>query len=879
MTTLATLAVNLTGNTSAYTKALEEAESRTGSFSTHITQFMRNAGQGLQTIGQGLLLGGATIAVGAFVGLTAGLRTVAEESMKTQGVQAQLQAVLQSTAGVAGVTTSQVNSLSDALSMQTGIDDEAITGAQSMLLTFTDIGKNVFPDTTKAVLDMATGLNGGLIPSAEQLRQQSILLGKALQDPDAGLGALHRVGVNTDELSKKFTPLMSKEQKQILILKELSTEFGGSAEAAGKTFAGQLAILQVKLGNIEQSIGDALMPALTKMLGIFVDIANSPAVQHFLDGMIKNLGKLADYLASVFEVIAKGGLMSFFKTLEDGSTYISPLLQFLGMSKDQADQWGQTLNRVANWVITNFHAIATAFQNDKGLIVGVLTALGVAVAAAAWALVAPLLPAIIVMGLIGAAAYLLYKAWTTTLAPAVQRAWSFIQQKTAAFWAWLQPVLQNLWNWLSVNVPLGIQTLATFWTTTLVPAIQSAGAWISKLITWFQGLTPVQKKLVVMIGAVVAGIALLAAGIGAIIPMIGNATKSFNPLSGGILGLIFGFAKFASAAAIVVKVLEFLGIATGPLGAGIVGLSAAISGAGASILAALAPVILTLLAIAAVAVLVYLAWTNNWFGIQEKTQAAITFIQGLIAGGMQFINDLTSGKLGLLSLIFTTAWTNIQLIFAAFQAAFHGDWYRFGELMRTVFDNACRLLAVVMNTAMQNLKTAAGNGITAIINFFKTTDWGAVGHGIIEGIAKGIIAGISIIKNAAVNAAQAALDAAKGFLGIKSPSKAFETQIGWQMAAGTAEGWKNGLNSLLQPTFGMLQPATVPAMSGVNYPAANMSGMGAAGNGGGGGANQGNDLMQMLDATIREFNLRIRTLPDDIARSNQSSIEKVLGRR
>ena len=45
-----------------------------------------------------------------------------------------------------------------------GIDDEAIQNAQNMLLTFTNIGKNIFPQATQAVLDMATAMNGGATP-------------------------------------------------------------------------------------------------------------------------------------------------------------------------------------------------------------------------------------------------------------------------------------------------------------------------------------------------------------------------------------------------------------------------------------------------------------------------------------------------------------------------------------------------------------------------------------------------------------------------------------------------------------------------------------------------------------------------------------------
>lgn len=64
---------------------------------------------------------------------------------------------------------------------------------------------------------------------------------------------------------------------------------------------------------------------------------------------------------------------------------------------------------------------------------------------------------------------------------------------------------------------------------------------------------------------------------------------------------------------------------------------------------------------------------------------------------------------------------------------------------------------------------------------------GRLATAIVKGIAKGILAGIREIKNAAVDAARAALDAAKDFLGISSPSKEF-MEVGKFSMQGMAVG-------------------------------------------------------------------------------------------
>ena len=71
---------------------------------------------------------------------------------------------------------------------------------------------------------------------------------------------------------------------------------------------------------------------------------------------------------------------------------------------------------------------------------------------------------------------------------------------------------------------------------------------------------------------------------------------------------------------------------------------------------------------------------------------------------------------------------------------------------------------------------------------FKGFDWGSLGRNIIQGIANGIANGASAIVSAAKNAASSALNAAKNFLGIHSPSKVFEDQVGEEIPEGMALG-------------------------------------------------------------------------------------------
>ena len=179
---------------------------------------------------------------------------------------AQLNSVLASTQGVAGLTADEVTAMADSLSQVTRFEDDAIVSAQSLLLTFTNIGQDVFPYATQVMLDMSTALGQDLSTSAMQL-------GKALNSPVEGIAALRRVGVQlSDEQEMLVKSLMATgdtARAQAVILAELQKEFGGSAVAAGQTMAGQMDILRNSLGNVKEEIGGALLPVLTQMVQQF----------------------------------------------------------------------------------------------------------------------------------------------------------------------------------------------------------------------------------------------------------------------------------------------------------------------------------------------------------------------------------------------------------------------------------------------------------------------------------------------------------------------------------------------------------------------------------------------------------------------------------
>jgi hypothetical protein len=170
---------------------------------------------------------------------------------------AQQEAVLRSTGNAAGMTSKQLVEMANSIQQNTIFSDDAVRSAQNMGLTFTNIKSNTFPEFIKTVTDV-TAAYKGVNATEKDLQNTSLQIGKALNDPAAGLTMLTRIGITfSDEQKKQIKLLMSQNDlygAQKIMLGELQKEFGGSAEAISQTTGG----LQKQAANLKVDIKAAL---------------------------------------------------------------------------------------------------------------------------------------------------------------------------------------------------------------------------------------------------------------------------------------------------------------------------------------------------------------------------------------------------------------------------------------------------------------------------------------------------------------------------------------------------------------------------------------------------------------------------------------------
>lgn len=236
-----------------------------------LVRSLTKGSNGLSKFGKVAAIAAGAAGVGALV---ATVKVGIGEFMEQEKVIAQTNAVLKSTKGVANVTAKEIGKLSESLMKKTGIDDEAIQSGQNLLLTFTKVrneagkGNDIFSQATVLMADLSVAMGKDMTSSA-------MLVGKALNDPIKGVSALSRAGVQFTKDQKAQIEAMVESGNvmgaQKMILKELETQFGGSAEAAGKTLGGQLNILKQSFNNMAGDLVAKFMPNVTRAAQALVD--------------------------------------------------------------------------------------------------------------------------------------------------------------------------------------------------------------------------------------------------------------------------------------------------------------------------------------------------------------------------------------------------------------------------------------------------------------------------------------------------------------------------------------------------------------------------------------------------------------------------------
>lgn len=190
--------------------------------------------------------------------------------------------------------------------------------------------------------------------------------------------------------------------------------------------------------------------------------------------------------------------------------------------------------------------------------------------------------------------------------------------------------------------------------------------------------------------------------------------------------------------------------------------------------------------------------------INDFADAIYSGLGKLILTGLQMIVSLIEGLVKNIPLLLQNAGAIFMAILNVFTLS---KLVSLGKSLMTSLSEGIKGMLPHITSAGKNIISGLVSGIKSLATHPVTTikgiitnirgafniDWGSIGKNIISGIAKGITASAGAIVSAAKNAAKKALDSAKSFLGIHSPSTVFRDQVGKNMALGMGVGFEKNI--------------------------------------------------------------------------------------
>lgn len=255
----ASIVVDYIANTAGLQKASDEVTGSAGKFDKWGKTVATSVASGF-AIGSVVAFGKASV-------------SAAQES---EEATSRLDAVFKSMGDSTGQASKAAQDYASELSKQTAVEDEVIMKGQAILATFANVSSasarqaGIFNRATAAAADLAAAGFGTLEGNAVQL-------GKALQDPVKGLTALGKSGVTFTDAQKKMIEAMVKSGDvlgaQKIVLQAIEGQVKGTAAAT----ASEADKANLAFGEMQESIGTALLPVILALAPAMTAVANALA--------------------------------------------------------------------------------------------------------------------------------------------------------------------------------------------------------------------------------------------------------------------------------------------------------------------------------------------------------------------------------------------------------------------------------------------------------------------------------------------------------------------------------------------------------------------------------------------------------------------------
>lgn len=287
----------------------------------------------------------------------------------------------------------------------------------------------------------------------------------------------------------------------------------------------------------------------------------------------------------------------------------------------------------------------------------------------------------------------------------------------------------------------------------LMSALQNLGNAVMPIImAAIQTIAPVLSTTVSNIGQTMSVIATavtpvinnIAALIQAVLPVIQSAFQSWGSAIQGVINAVFPFIQ-----TIVTSVMNVVN-------AIITTVLAAING----------------------------DWSGVWEGIQNIVSSVWNGIQSIVSGAINAVSGVISSVLSGISGIFSSVWNGIK---GAVSSAWSG-------ITSAVSSGVSSMMNFITSIPSRIMGVFSGAGSWLL----------SAGQNIIQGLINGITNAIGGAISAVKKAVSGIIDGAKSMLGIHSPSKVFDREIGRMIPAGLGRGVSENERAATRPVEDMV---------------------------------------------------------------------------
>ncbi len=209
------------------------------------------------------------LAANAISALSKTFKESVQEYSKASEEHARLEAQIRATGGAAGYTANQLENMATELQTTTKISENEVRAAQSSLLKFTSITGDAFKKATELSLDLAKTMGTDTASAAQ-------MLGRAIENPAEGFGALRRSGIilteSQEKLAKAFVESGDKAKAQEIVLQAVADRVGGVAKAIGNDDPAGLKRLGIAANEAKEHLGKMVAEGISPVINKLADL-------------------------------------------------------------------------------------------------------------------------------------------------------------------------------------------------------------------------------------------------------------------------------------------------------------------------------------------------------------------------------------------------------------------------------------------------------------------------------------------------------------------------------------------------------------------------------------------------------------------------------